>query len=112
MGLLETGWLNPVGEFIPCSPYEHMSYAHKFVEKYKLGGLSSTNDKRADDDRLIGAGWVKISVSAIGKHEWRIWWERTLGTEQIMFLRNYFDNSEIPVCFGSQYHWDQDVNME
>lgn len=86
---MKTGWLSPTGEWHPCNVYDHISVARKL----------SREDRRADDV-LIDRGWVKISISQLGRKEWRIYWNRRIGLspEQKQFLEPYFaPDSDFPV---------------
>lgn len=97
---MKTGWLSPTGEWFPCSVYEHMYWAKKL----------SGEDRRADDI-LINRGWTKISISQMGRKEWRIYWNRRLGLtpEQKQFLRPYFEpDSDFPVDLFTQDYWEEE----
>lgn len=82
---MQTGYLSPTGEWHPCDVYEHSSYASRV-----FGVSESTMEKR---------GWVKITRSAMGMREQKIYWDlrHTLTPEQIRFLRPYIEENDIPV---------------
>ena len=97
---MKTGWLSPTGEWFPCPVYEHISLARK------LSGV----DRRADDV-LIDQRWVKISVSQLGRKEWRIYWHRRLGLtpEQKQFLKPYFEpDSDFPIDALTRDYWEEE----
>ena len=97
---MKTGWLSPTGEWFPCPVYEHMHWARKL----------SGEDRRADDV-LIDRGWVKISISQLGRKEWRIYWHRHLhlSYEQKQFLRPYFESdSDFPIDALTRDFWEEE----
>ena len=94
---MKTGWLSPTGEWFPCPVYDHIFWARKL----------SGEDRRADDV-LINRGWVKISITQLGRREWRIYWNDRLGLtpEQKKFLVPYFEpDSEFPVDDWTRHFW-------
>ena len=94
---MKTGWLSPTGEWFPCPVYDHIYWARKL----------SGEDRRADDV-LISRGWVKISITQLGRREWRIYWGRQrLTAEQKQFLRPYFEpDSDYPVDKLTRSFWE------
>ena len=96
---MKTGWLSPTGEWFPCPVYDHIYWARKL----------SGEDRRADDV-LISRGWVKISITQLGRREWRIYWGRQhLTSEQKQFLRPYFESdSDYPVDELTRSFWEDE----
>ncbi len=95
---MKTGWLSPTGEWFPCPVYDHIFWARKL----------SGEDRRADDV-LINRGWVKISITQLGRKEWRIYWNNRLGLtpEQKQFLKPYFESdSDFPVDDWTRHFWE------
>ena len=82
---MQTGWLSPTGEWHPCETYEHTSYASRVLN--------------SSESRLENTGWVKITRSAMGIREQKIYWDlrHTLTPEQVRFLRPYIEENDIPV---------------
>ena len=98
---IKTGWLSPTGEWYPCPVYDHI-----YVAKQLSG-----EDKRADDV-LIARGWVKISITQLGRKEWRIYWHRHIGLtyEQKRFLSPYFEkDSEFPIDDYTRDLWEDEL---
>lgn len=58
---MQTGWLSPTGEWHPCETYEHTSYASRVLN--------------SSESRLEDTGWVKITRSAMGIREQKIYWD-------------------------------------
>lgn len=97
---MKTGWLSPTGEWFPCPVYDHIYWARK---------LSGEN--KHPDDALINRRWVKISISQLGRKEWRIYWNRRLGLtpEQKQFLKPYFEpDSDFPVDALTYDYWKEE----
>lgn len=90
---MQTGWLSPTGEWHPCETYEHTTYASRVLE--------------SSEDRLEKTGWVKITRSAMGIREQKIYWDlrHSLTPEQIRFLRPYFEENDIPVYELATYRF-------
>lgn len=90
---MQTGWLSPTGEWHPCETYEHTTYASRILE--------------SSEGCLEKAGWVKITRSAMGIREQKIYWDlrHSLTPEQIRFLRPYFEENDIPVCELATYRF-------
>ena len=82
---MQTGWLSPTGEWHPCETYEHTNYASRVLN--------------SSESRLENTGWVKITRSAMGTREQKIYWDlrHTLTPEQVRFLRPYIEENDIPV---------------
>ena len=97
---MKTGWLSPTGEWFPCPIYDHI-----YVARWLSG-----EDRRADDV-LINRGWVKISISQLGRKEWRIYWHYRLGLtpEQKQFLKPYFEpDSDFPIDALTRDYWEDE----
>ena len=79
--MIKTGWLSPTGEWFPCEVYDHIYVARR---------LADTTIRA--DEVLINRGWVQISISQLGRKEWRIYWHRHihLSPEQKKFFRTIF----------------------
>lgn len=100
MDEIKTGWLSPTGEWHPCPVYDHISVARRL----------SGEDRRADDV-LISRGWVKISITQLGRREWRIYWDRHIGLshEQKQFLEPYFaEDSEYPIDLLTKDYFEEE----
>lgn len=114
MTQLNTGWLSPTGELTVCDYFEHTAVAEELV--LKLGGSATllSEGERIRilrvDDMLLSAGWVKISMSLLGKKEWAIYWEKFLTEWQKAALRPYFEESEIPVGPTGKIKWSREVD--
>ena len=82
---MQTGWLSPTGEWHPCETYEHTNYASR--------------DLNSSESRLENTGLFKITRSAMGIREQKIYWDlrHTLTPEQVRFLRPYIEENDIPV---------------
>lgn len=93
---MQTGWLSPTGEWHPCETYEHTTYASRVLE--------------SSEDRLEKTGWVKITRSAMGMREQKIYWDlrHSLTPEQVRFLRPYFEENDIPVCHLAAYRFEKE----
>ena len=99
---MKTGWLSPTGEWYPCPVYDHLTLARK---------LADTTIR--PDDVLIDRRWVKITISQLGRKEWRIYWHNRLGLtpEQKQFLKPYFESdSDFPVDDWTRYFWEVECN--
>lgn len=96
---MKTGWLSPTGEWFPCAVYDHMVWARR---------LADTTIR--PDDVLINRRWVKITISQLGRKEWRIYWgHQRLTTEQKQFLRPYFEpDSDYPVDELTRSFWEDE----
>ena len=97
---MKTGWLSPTGEWFPCPVYEHIYWARKL-----------SGEDRCADDILIDKRWVKISISQLGRKEWRIYWHHRLGLtpEQKQFLKPYFEpDSDFPIDLLTKDYWEEE----
>ena len=94
---MQTGWLSPTGEWHPCETYEHTNYASRILN--------------SSESRLENTGWVKITRSAMGIREQKIYWDlrHTLTPEQAHFLRPYFEENDIPVCKLAEYRFRKEM---
>ena len=105
MSELNTGWLSPVGDLFECDYFDHTGAAQQLMEEFGYVGLMN----RADDV-LLSNGWVKISMSLLGRKEWAICWEKFLTEWQKSALRPYFEESEIPVGPTGMIKWSREVD--
>ena len=98
---MKTGWLSPTGEFTECDVCEHVTIAKQL-----------TKEGYHADDILLKRGYVQISRSLTGCREQRIYYDihHSLTTEQIKFLRPYFENNDIPIDNMAQMRWDVEIN--
>jgi len=99
---LVTGWLDPIGEFYPCSFYEHIRTKYKLKKEYHYTHI---------DDFLLRNGWVHIgrSVAIFGKcPKWKISWHPRchLTAEQKQFLKPYFEQDNVESL--SKCHWEEE----
>lgn len=97
---MQTGWLSPTGEFIKCDTCDHIYVARQL-----------TGDGYRADDLLLKRGYVQISRSLMGEREQAIYYDlrHVLTPEQIMFLRPYFEDNDIPVSDVAQQRWEMEV---
>ena len=105
---LETGWLSPLGEFFEAGLYEHIEVAKRLAEGMNLCDYDfKTNRRISADEQLERAGWVYIGIGVYFAHEWRIGWgELPLTPEQRVFLRPYFEDSDIPMNEVAKDRWE------
>ena len=99
--MIKTGWLSPTGEWYPCPVYDHIYMAKK---------LADTTIRA--DEVLINRGWVQISISQLGRKEWRIYWHRHLhlSPEQKRFLEPYFAlDSDFPIDELTRSFWEDEI---
>ena len=97
---MKTGWLSPNAEWHPCPVYDHIYLAEKL-----------SGESRRADDALLRKGWVKISITQLGRREWRIMWLRSwiLTPEQRQFLEPYFaPDSELPIDDYTKSLWEEE----
>ena len=108
---LMQGWLSPSGEFTICEGYDHYEQALRIIGQMPSWLFNNPEHRKGADDELLGAGWVRISISIFQRHEWVIAWDlrKYLTPEQIRFLRPYFEESEIPVSEPDLYRWKQET---
>ena len=94
---MQTGWLSPTGEWHPCETYEHTNYASRVLN--------------SSESRLENTGWVKITRSAMGIREQKIYWDfrHTLTPEQVRFLRPYIEENDIPVDELAKYRFRKET---
>ena len=97
---MQTGWLSPTGEFIACDVYDHLDVARRIA-----------HDGYHADELLLKSGWVKISKSLMYRKEQAIYYDlyHTLTPEQVIFLRPYFDENDIPVSDLARQRWEMEV---
>jgi len=103
MNDINLGWLSPTGEFVKCSSYDHTETAREILSSIQN---ISEKDMKCADDVLTDSGWVYIGVSSLGRKEYRIYWNRHLTSEQILFLKPYFEDTTIPVNNVAKYRFE------
>ena len=108
MNDIETGWLSPSGEFIPCEMYEHYSVAHELVCKLSLN--EETDPYIMPDDILYCNGFVKISRETFCGHSYIINWNRTLTDLQKNFLRHIFENTNNIISTSCIARWQKEYD--
>ena len=98
---MKTGWLSPTGEFIECDVCDHLDVAREL-----------TGEGYHADDTLLKRGYVQISRSLMGNREYKIYYDlhHNLTTEQIRFLRPYFEDNNILMDSMAQMRWNMEVN--
>lgn len=101
---MQTGWLAPNGDFYPCDTYDHSDVATSLVRQLNL----PIGWKYHEDEVLLESGWVKISRSAVGVKEQKVYWDNFLTDYQKNFLRPYFEENDIPMCGVCQTKWDKE----
>lgn len=95
-----------MGEFYEAGLYEHIDIARQLADGLHLPDYNfKTNRSISDDDKLLNSGWVYIGIGVFFEHEWRIAWSLHLTPEQIVFLRPYFEESDVPVNNVSKDRW-------
>jgi len=105
---LYAGWLSPTGEFLKAALYEHITIAREVAEKLHLPDYDFKRERRISaDEALENAGWVYIGIGTFLDHEWRIGGGMLPWTsEQKAFLRQYFEESDIPANQVSRDRWE------
>lgn len=103
---MQTGWLDPAGNFYPCETFEHYDVAVVLVDRL----FPEIMDERCEDDILKERGWVQITRSLIGKKEQSIYWDRFLTEYQKQFLRQYFEENDEPISLASKMKWEREIN--
>ncbi len=105
---LYAGWLSPTGEFLKAALYEHISIARKVAEELHLPNYDFQRERSISaDTALERAGWVYIGIGTFMDYEWRIGGSELPWTpEQKAFLRQYFEESDIPVNQVSRDRWE------
>ena len=105
---LYAGWLSPTGEFLKAGLYEHISIAREVAKKLHLPDYDFRTERRISaDTALENAGWVYIGIGTFMDYEWRIGGGMIPWTpEQKAFLRQYFEESDIPVNQVSRDRWE------
>ena len=100
---IETGWLDPAGDFYQCDVMDHHYFAECFLKDIK----NSFDDHRLDsikdpEEQLENAGWVKITRSIFNREYSVIWGvHKTLSEYQKNYLRPIFENKDVDLCFTS-----------
>ena len=107
---LKTGWLSPTGEFFETGLYEHNHVAQKIAEEIKLSDYDFKRERRISaDENLLRNGWCFIGIGVFFEHEWRIGWgSQALSPEQRIFLKPYFEDSDLPVNVVARDRWEQE----
>lgn len=103
---MQTGWLDPNGDFYPCEVFDHIGMAEDIVND--LGLVSRT--KYHADEILLQNGWVQITRSLLGIKEQNIFWERFLTEYQKNFLKPYFEENDEPVCGIAIMKWEYEMD--
>lgn len=98
------GWLAPDGSFVECGSYEHVSIARDLVKKFY-----PDDPNYHWDDILLAKGWVHIGISAFD-HEYVFWWNKFLTEPQKAFLKPYFEDSDIKICYSAICKWDKEMD--
>ena len=55
---MQTGWVDPMGNFYPCKMFDHIEVAMNLVDTLKLGSITM---KYNADEILLENGWVQIT---------------------------------------------------
>lgn len=94
---LPSGFLSPTAQFIPCSYLEHWAEADEICIKNKWDWLYSPIDELVEKH-----GFVHMAYSFLGRKEWNVMWANHLTTEQIHFLKPFFEanKNELNVAIG------------
>ena len=103
---MQTGWLDPNGDFYPCAVFEHVALAEDIVNDLEL--VSATTYHA--DDVLLKHGWVQITRSLLGMKEQNIFWERYLTEYQKNFLKPYFEENDGPVSPIAIMRWEYEMD--
>lgn len=103
---MQTGWLDPNGNFYPCETFEHVAVAEGIVNDLELVSRNTTHS----DDILLEHGWAQISRSLLGMKEQTIYWNRFLTEHQKQFLRPYFEENDEPVSPMSLMVWEKEMD--
>ena len=112
MNEYKLGWLSPLGEFIPCGAYEHISVAEDICNRLNLSpidfDIANSSLRSAYDDILMNYGWVHIGISELD-HDYRIGWNKHLTDYQKNFLKKYFESDIIRVNSIARIRWDREM---
>ena len=103
---MKIGWLSPSGNFIEVKWGDHTAVADKILMK-----MDKFFEVGPSDDKLLNAGWVKITISLLGKKEQRVYWNNFLTTEQKNFLRPYFEENDLSVNKYEKMRFDKENNI-
>lgn len=103
---MQTGWLDPIGNFYPCKTYEHFDLAVELVAQI----YPEIMDDKFEDCILLDRGWVQITRSQIGQKAQSIYWKKFLTEYQKQFLRPYFEENDEPISLASKMKWDYEIN--
>lgn len=103
---LPLGWLSTSGDFIECDRCDHIFYAEEILKR--ICPVSYTYYNSRPDDGLLELGYVKISLSIVGRKEYLIYWNRHLTDSQKEFLIPYFESDMI--SFNSKARWEYECD--
>ena len=103
---MQTGWLDPNGDFHPCEVFDHIGMAEDIINDLNI----VSREKTASDDILLSVGWVQISRSLLGMKEQNIFWERHLTEYQKQFLKPYFEENDEPVSSIAIMRWEYEMD--
>lgn len=103
---MRLGWLSPSGEFTEVHYGDHVAVADKILMK-----MDKFFEVGPSDDKLLNLGWVKITVSLLGKKEQRIYWNKFLTEEQKNFLRPYFEENDLSVNKYEKIRFDKENDI-
>ena len=88
-----TGWLSPTGEFIKCSPYEHVFVAEKIASE-----LGVTESYRNDQD-IMEHGWININILTFFEHGIMFnYIKEPITNGQKVFLLKFYDEHKDFIC--------------
>lgn len=112
MNELRQGWLSPTGEFFECHSYDHYETARELAYNLSLPSIDTKLSRIiSEDEKLLNAGWVYIGIASFMCHEWRFGWNRKLTSEQVRFLRPYFENGNgLPVNEFCKMRWKEELD--
>ena len=103
------GWLSPLGEFISCGAYEHISVAEGVCNRLNFSPMDDNFSIKASDDILMNHGWAYIGISELD-HDYRIGGNKHLTDYQKNFLKKYFESDIIRVNSIARIRWDREMD--
>lgn len=81
------GFLSPLGDYIPCSVYDHIFMAREICEHNHWNYIHA-------DDTLLEHGYAHLTISFLGKKEYHVFWQHFLTIEQKNWLKPLFEAEE------------------